>query len=92
VTLSRIGRAAAVGLALAVGGLVIAAGSASADTGDSGSGEGTWSGSSSTPSSPGPGDLGAVGGLTPGGVPVVGAVQAVVGATKVVPGQSGQGY
>jgi hypothetical protein len=67
--------------------LVVAAGTASADTGD-----GSGSKDKSSAGASAPGDLAPAGDLTPAGVPVLGLVQATVGATKALPGQSGQGY
>lgn len=69
--------AGVVWLALAGGAVVMAAGTANADTGGV---QGTG------------GPESAIGDLTPAGVPVLGVTQAVVGATKVLPGQAGPGY
>lgn len=77
---NKVMRVVLVGLA-AAGGALLAAAPAMAATADTGGGPTTA-----------PGDLSPAGDLTPGGVPVFGLVQAVVGATKALPGQSGQGY
>lgn len=83
-SISRIGRAAAVGLALAGVGLVVAAGTASADTGDDNQGNGGPQSAASESS---------VLDGTATGVPVTGAVKSATGATKVLPGgQQGPGY
>jgi hypothetical protein len=76
-------RLAVLGLATA-GGALLAAGPAMAATGDADAAH-------AVPTA-GPGDLTPSGDLTPAGVPVLGLVQSVVGATKAVPGQSGSGY
>lgn len=78
-SISKVTRAAAVGLALAGAGLVVAAGTASADTGDDIQGTG--------------GPQSAASDFAPAGVPIVGLVKSGTGATKVLPGGTqGPGY
>jgi hypothetical protein len=82
VSISKVTRAGAVGLALAGIGLVVAAGTATAATPN-----GDIPGADATGTQTADGDL------TPGGVPIRGTVKSATGATKVLPGgQQGPGY